>query len=146
MSFSLHFVSPKKLEVISWGRLKSRSIVGRFSVWRKWLRRERRIYSLRPLHVQTVPNCKAVWCGVCVMLVFDLCVWSFTALCAVSVPSLLLTLILSFFPPPQLYHVIWMNLHRDSPIWRRRGFRKCLKTTQQQQAEFPVYGNSIGTN
>lgn len=47
----------------------------------------------------------------------------------------------------QLYHVIWMNLHRDSPIWRRRrGLRKCLKMTQQQQAEFPVYGNSIGTN
>lgn len=33
----------------------------------------------------------------------------------------------------QLYHVIWMNLHRDSPIWRRQGFRKCLKMTQQQQ-------------
>lgn len=37
-----------------------------------------------------------------------------------------------FFPLLQLYHVIWMNLHRDSPIWRRRGFRKCLKMTQQQ--------------
>lgn len=43
-----------------------------------------------------------------------------------------------FSPPPsQLYHVIRMNLHRDSPIWRRQGFRKCLKMTQQQQAEFP---------
>lgn len=27
-----------------------------------------------------------------------------------------------------------MNLHCDSPIWRRRGFRKCLKKTQQQRA------------
>lgn len=41
--------------------------MGRFCVWGRgeW------IYSLRLLHVQTVPNCKAVWCGVC-----DVCVWS----------------------------------------------------------------------
>lgn len=77
------------------------------------------------LHVQTAPVLKL--CDV----VFDLCVWSFTSTAAVFLLSSPSTSFSSLF---QLYHVIWMNLHRDSPIWRRRGFRKCLKMTQQQQA------------
>lgn len=61
---------------------------------------------------------------------FDLTVWSFFPFTSCFLHPT---------PPSstQLYHVIRMNLHRDSPIWRRQGFRKCLKMTQQQQAEFP---------
>lgn len=78
-------------------------------------------------------------------MAFDLCVrvWSRPAHNAGSfhappVFCFFSTHLFPFSPPPsQLYHVIRMNLHRDSPIWRRQGFRKCLKMTQQQQAEFP---------
>ena len=79
-----------------------------------------------------------------VCVTFDLCV-VVTKSCALSPSSHL------WFSPHscfllalQLYHVIWMNLHRDSPIWRRRVFRKCLKETQQQQAEFLSMETPLG--
>lgn len=77
-------------------------------------------------------NYKAVCCGFCDVLAFDLRV---RPVANVFSNQLFLCL--------QLYHVIWMNLHRDLPMRRRRGFRKCLKTTQQQQS-FLSMGTPLG--
>lgn len=92
-----------------------------FSAWTKWLRGDK--CGFTHWGCCMAPNYKAVWswCWFCVVLTSG---W----VCLLPLTS--------FSPHPviplQLYHVIWMNLHRESPIWRRRGFRKCLKTTWQQ--------------
>lgn len=80
-----------------------------------------------------------MWCLWC-YLAFDLYVWSFTQ----CLPCLLPTAHFSSALPLQLYHVIWMNLHRDSPIWRRRGFRSAWRWLNNSKQSFPSTGTPLG--
>lgn len=91
---------------IVWAICKSRRTVGRFSVWKKWLRGERRadFYSLWLLHVQTAPNCEVVWCGVCDVT------WCLICVCGLN--QLLWPV---SFPSPPVFPLIPSFFHCLSP-------------------------------
>lgn len=72
-----------------WRDVKSRSTAGEgrgFSLGKMAQGRAGWIYSLRLVHGHTAPNCKTVWCGVCVMLlgVWSVCVVPYQPLSSVS--------------------------------------------------------------